>query len=337
MEQQTNTQTPKKDEIDALEIIILLYRKFKSLALGIIFILKAILIFSLRKVPHLSLCVMVGAIVGIAFYLLAPKIYRSEAIIRSNDLASSIVVDNIKKLSSSFRGEDKQDLSRLLNISESDTKKLHSLKVFYGLVSSTAGGNDLGLPAFYVNTDKIDTVSNVITKYIKIVADVLDEDVYPKLMPGLLHFLNSNAFGKELNTVRVELLKSQIAHVDRGIEILLQQQAVLATQKEKNNNISSLPFQLELNSQKNEVIQLQESIDGLHSRKMALEQELGIFSQPIIVVTDFSKSYTLAKKLSIYMILGAAAAFTLGLIVLALRENRKRIINALYDKNDEKP
>ncbi|MDR1341947.1 MAG: hypothetical protein LBK18_01680 [Prevotellaceae bacterium] len=284
---------------------------------------------------YLLLFVIGGAVVGVTVYKFLPhsKVYRSEAVIRSNNLASSIIVDNIKKLNGAFLEKDRQDLSSLLNISESDAKKISRLTLYYGIAPTGAADNSgLGLPAYYVRSNLIDTISNTVSKYIKIVADVLDEDVYAKLTPGLLYFLNNSAFGQELNVIRVEMLKAQIAHADQGIATLLQQQAlVISTQNNKSN---SLPLQLELSNspQKSEVIQLQEAIDGLHGRKMNLEQELALFAQPIVVIADFNKTYRFASNLSVYMLVCSAIVSVLGLAALALWESRKKIIAAIYEK-----
>ncbi|MDR1022972.1 MAG: hypothetical protein LBL94_06870 [Prevotellaceae bacterium] len=335
MEQQVNTQTPKENEIDLLDITIRLYRKFKSLLRGIASILKAILIFMIRKSLYLSLFVIGGVVVGVAAYKFLPqsKVYRSEAIIRSNNLASSIVVDNLKKLNGAFIEKDRKDLSSLLNISESDAKKISRLRLYYGVwPNGSFGDNGLGLPAYYVRSNLIDTISSSVSKYIKIEADVFDEDVYAKLLPGLLYFINNSTFGQELNVIRVEMLKTQIAHAEQGMAALLQQQAlVISTQNNKSNH---LPLQLELSSspQKSEVIQLQEAIDELHGRKIGLEQELALFAQPVVVITDFSKTYRFAHKLYIYMLVCSVVVSAFGLSTLALWEVRKKIIAAIYEK-----
>ncbi|MDR1341948.1 MAG: hypothetical protein LBK18_01685 [Prevotellaceae bacterium] len=285
----------------------------------------------LRRFALLSLLAIAGAATGAALYKFLPQFYRSEAIIRSNNLASNIVVGNIERLEALFLGQNSQELSRLLNMSESEATKIRRLTPYYGIMPHGQNADGLNVPAYYICSNLIDTISDGISKYIKIVADVTDEDIYPKLMQGLLYFINSSYFCKELNIVRVDLLKAQVAHAERGIITLQQQQAAFTKQ---GSSMPSLPLQLELNKtpQKGELIQLQEAIDGLYSKKVNLEQELALFAQPAVIVTDFSKTYRFVHGLHTYMVAGAAAAFALGLAALALKENRKKIINAIYGK-----
>jgi hypothetical protein len=323
-QQENNMQPVKRDEIDLLELITSFFRGLKSSLryMGTIFGITAI--YLLRKSLWLLLFVAIGAGVGAIYYNRTTKVYRSEAIIRSNNLASNIIVASIEKLNNLFLVGNHQELSRLFDMSEVETAKICHLSTYYGLLPKRSINIDQ--PVCYASDNLRDTAAGLMpSKYLKIVAEVLDEDIYPKLMSGLLSFINSSAFSNELNVLRVEQLKTQIAYTEKGIAALLYLQATPPSQ-----NVAA-PIRLELNSstKKSEVVQLQDAINELYEKKIELERELTLFMNPTTVISDFSKVYRPVNSLRTYVLLGAAATFVFGLIVLLLLDNRKKIANAI--------
>ncbi|MDR0414619.1 MAG: hypothetical protein LBH84_04295, partial [Prevotellaceae bacterium] len=253
-----------------------------------------------------------------------PKTYRSELILRTNSLASSIVIEGIENLNNAFKSKNYEEVSKLLNVNESEMSKIYHLEVYYGMAPGEV--SNLGMPRFYTRSDKVDTIPDgMVSKYIKIVAEVFDEDVYPKLTLGLLYFINSGSFGNGLNVARVEQIKAQIAHAEQGITAL--QQLLINYTYSKGNTISNLPLQMEMGSLKSEPVQLYDAIDALYSRKSELEQELTLFSQLVAIIADFNKTYRIVQQPHIYILWGAVAAFVLGFFGLLLWDNRKKFAN----------
>ncbi|MDR0712011.1 MAG: hypothetical protein LBF67_06685 [Prevotellaceae bacterium] len=273
--------------------------------------------------------VAIGIGGGALCYDLSIKIYRSEAIIRSNSLASNIIVGNIESLNNLFRSGNYAELSSLLRISKSGATKISRLSVYYGLLPVESNSNTLNQPVYYVSEDWHDTAAGLIpSRYIKIVAEVFDENVYPQLTSGLLTFISRNSFNSELNTLRVEQLRSQITYIEQGISTLRRLQATPTPYN------TTFPPVLELNSspKKGELVQLQDAITSLQDKKIEIERELALFAQPVTVIADFSKVYRPVNNRLTYMLLGAIIAFALGLTALLLRDNRKKITNALREK-----
>jgi hypothetical protein len=329
MEQQVSKQTSEKEEIDLLKIGKFFYKKFASLLKHIGTFFKVIFIFLLRKSLWLLLFIAAGLVVGTIRYKSMPKIYRSEIIVRSNNLPINLLVEDIAKLNTLCVLQDYNELSALLNISELDAAKIQRLTPLYGLyLPNRVIQNADGQPMYYTKKFAWRDTLMIASSYLKVQADVLDENVYANLTQGLLYFLtNSNAYGHKVNTVRMEQLKSRIEYVEHEIGTL---QQIQATQTEKVN--ATLQLELTGSLQKSEPIQLHEAINDMYNTKINMEREVALFPQPITLIADFSKSYRPVHSSIFYMLWDAAAIAAIGFIALLLWDNRKQIVNTIRGK-----
>ncbi|MDR3366787.1 MAG: hypothetical protein LBO71_07470 [Prevotellaceae bacterium] len=267
----------------------------------------------------MALFIVVGVVAGFIIDRYAPKVYRSEAIIRSNNLSINIVVGQIEKLNNLCKIKNYHELSSQLNISELEAEKISSIQVYYGLLTRNDLLRHSEQPMHYVRKYSWDDTSLIASKFAKIVVEVLDENVYADLTPGLLHFISNNTFGHRLNTLRVEQLKSQIAYTEKEIATL---QQIQSTSTSKNN--ASVQLELSGALQKSEQVQLHETINSLYQLKIELEREYMLFTQPTTVISDFSKAYT--PTVGLYDHIGRAvlAIAVLGFAALLLWDNRKK-------------
>ncbi|MDR3188968.1 MAG: hypothetical protein LBT94_07285 [Prevotellaceae bacterium] len=308
-----------ENEIDLLEVLVLIYRRLAALFRWLGAALGAGATYLLRKSLWLALFIALGVVVGVVMDRRIPKIYRSEAIIRSNNLETNIVADHIEKLNNLCRLKGYHELSIQLNISEHEAEKIHSLSAYYGLLTHTDLLRGNVQPLHYAKKYEWDDTSIVVSRFVKVMVKVLDEDVYVNLTPGLLHFISNNTFGYKMNTLRVEQLKSQIAYTEQEISTLQQIQAAYTSK-------SSSTVQLELSStlRKSEQVQLHETINKLYASKKELEREYTLFTQPATVITDFSKTYRPTVGLYMNIAKASIAIIIVGLIALLLWENRKK-------------
>ncbi|MDR2815017.1 MAG: hypothetical protein LBB79_10255 [Prevotellaceae bacterium] len=267
----------------------------------------------------MALFVAIGAVAGVIKDKHTPKIYRSEAIIRSNNLAINIVVGNLEKLNNLCELKNYHELSSLLNISEADAEKISSISAYYGLLTYASYLRDNEQPAHYAKKYVWDDTAIIVSKFVKIVVEVFDESVYASLTPGLLHFISNNTFGHKVNLLRVEQLKSQIAYVEREIATLSQIQTNCAS---KPN--ASVQLELSGTLQKSEQVQLHEATNKLYTLKAELEREHTLFTQPATVIADFSKTYRPVVGLLGHIAVASGVTVVLGLVALLLWDNRKK-------------
>jgi hypothetical protein len=326
-QQQENDIQPmqkREPEIDLGEILVFIYRRFNAMLrrLGIVFGIVAA--YLLRKSLWLALFIAVGVVAGILLDRYIPKVYRSEAIVRSNNLAINIVVDNIEKLNNLCKIKNTQELSTQLNISDLEAEKICRLSASYGLLTRSDYFRNSEQPMYYVREYEWDDTTMIASKFVKIEVDVLDENIYAKLMPGLLHFISNNSFGHRVNTLRVDQLKSQIAYTEKEIATL---QQIQTTNTSKNN--TSVQLGLSGVIQKSEQVQLHETINKLYHSKIELEREYMLFTQPATVISDFSKAYTPTVSLYSYIVRATLIIIALGLAALLLwdrnRKERRRL------------
>jgi LysM repeat protein len=318
---QQDIQSTNKNEIDLLEILRFIYRKTKVFFRCIATVLGATAIYLLRNSLWIVLFAALGVAASIIMDKRTPKVYRAEAIIRSNNLAITIVADNIGKLNNLCTLRNYRELSRLLNISELDAEKIHSLSTRYGLITYKEQLHVSEQPMYYAKKYKWNDTTLRVSKFVKIIVEVSDENVYATLTPGLLHFIGNNSFGQMVNTLRVEQLKSQIAYTEHEISTL---QQIQATYISKGSNAS---VQLELNGalQKSEQVQLHETINRLYQLKIEFEREYTLFTQPATIVSDFSKTYRPTVGLLKRSVVTSSAAVLLGLVALLLWDTRKKM------------
>lgn len=283
--------------------------------------LGAIAIYLLRKLLWVALFVAIGIAAGVLLDKQAPKVYCSEAIVRSNNLAIPVVVDNISKLNNLCRQRNYRELALQLNISELDAEKISTLSAQYGLFTSNDRLNHSEQPLYYAEKYAWNDTTLTASKFVRIVVEVFDEDIYPTLMQGLLTFISNNAFGYKMNLLRVEQLKEQIAYVEKEIATLQQVQATYTA----SSNTPTVQLDLNGALQKSEQVQLHEAIDRLYYSKISLEREYTLFTQPATVVSDFSKTYRPTVSLLKRTTATSAVTVALGLMALLLWENRKRI------------
>lgn len=317
---QQDIQSKHKNEVDLLEILFIVYRKIILLLRYFFASIGVVIIYLLRKSLWLALFVAVGIVAGVVLDRRIPKVYRSEAIVRSNNLAITIVVDNIKKLNNLCNLKNYQELSQQLDISEADAGKISGISAEYGLFTYKDYLRNVEQPLYYARKYAWDDTTMIVSKFVKITVKVFDESVYATLMQGLNSFIGNNVFGYKVNELRVEQLESQIAYAEHEIAML---QQIQATYTSRNSNAS---VQLELNGalQKSEQVQLHETINRLYQQKISLEREYTLFTQPTTVVSDFSKTYQPTVGLFQRIVRATLVSALLGFAVLLLWETRKK-------------
>ncbi|HEX6224479.1 MAG TPA: hypothetical protein VFZ52_08715 [Chryseolinea sp.] len=138
----------------------------------------------------------VGTALGVAYYYSSQKVYESKMLVSSAILTLSYSEDLIERINTHRREGNFSTIMRLLNVSEKTAKAFTRLTI-----DNIASVDDLK------ETDKF-----IITGY------VLDQDVWPELQEGVIHYLENNEFVK----IRVEqnknYLKQTLAKVQEEIK-----------------------------------------------------------------------------------------------------------------------
>ncbi len=311
-------------EVDILDIMRFCGRWIIKIALAIWNAFIDCIIYLIRKSPWLTAFVIIGVAISVTLYKTTPRTYESSAIVSSNNPGVSLVINRLENLNYLFAQQRYADVAALLSMDESNVKKIKSLTGYYGIVH----GSDVGtnnLPAYYVKQyDVKDTSLRISQNYFRVKVLVYNEDVYPILAEGLLTYIANNSFALQANILRNEQVKDELANVDCDIANM---QQVMASYKGDRVVMPSAGG----SSQKSEIMQMQETLSRLYAHKNTLERQNILFTTPATIITDFSQTYRAVNTLLSYAIPAAIASFTIGLLLLVVWDNRKKLVQVVRE------
>ena len=161
----------------------------------------------LKKIVHalerglkiILLSVLLGAILGVAYYLRGNVTYQSSMVLRSNILVLpniEVIIDPIKQL---LDEGNKKLLSQNLNLDEDALDALTGLEVE---------------SVFEKESDNKEEEAS----YFEITATVSDNAILPALQKGIIAYLQNNDFVKRRVAIKEESLKTLIEKVDNELK-----------------------------------------------------------------------------------------------------------------------
>ncbi len=247
-------------------------------------------VISIKNNSKLILTVLVvGTILGLIYYMFAPKIYESKLLISSDILTESYsktLVSDLKKL---IEEKNWTSLASKLTLSENQSASLTDIEIKSSL-------------------EKTDNIKEQEKNYLTVIFRSKDNTIWPTLQSGLISFFESNDFVKVRVDQRRKFYSQIIEKIDKELIDLTELKSkitnVQITQSSKDNLVLFDPTTvntkiIDLNKEK---LHLQNSLETVNS--IQLVDGFTVFEKPV------------SPKLSVSA--GAGASFGLLLVVLIL-------------------
>ena len=154
----------------------------------------------------------------LGLYINRTKIYRAETDLKIISYPSYYVKDILDPLHLQSISGNEGVLSKELNMSIEDVKKITDIKCFYYIDLYRNGTPDyIDYEGKY---DVNDTTSIILPWRLRIRVEGKDTSLFPRMTEALLHMLTNNEQIKRENELRTIQLDDRIAFVDREIQLL---------------------------------------------------------------------------------------------------------------------
>lgn len=183
----------KQDHIDVINIWQMIKHMFLSFLKSIHWLIN----FSLKHALALLAFVIVVVAAGLGIYFLQQPYYKSELFVSHTRLENYYCADMINNLNLYAKSPDKTALSQALQLSPQEAEMVKSVKY------EVADEN--------ISKKYADSLSVYLP--FKVVVEVYDNSILPKLQKGVLNYLESNEYAlklKEIDTSSLEKMESRI-------------------------------------------------------------------------------------------------------------------------------
>lgn len=224
-----------------------------------------------RNLIYLLIAAIFGGIVGFAIYKIKDKEYKSSLVAMTHSLEDGRVIELFDDLNQLIIDNDYPRLAQMLNMPLDKARLVNDFEVtsFYDLEKKTKKLND----------DKMDLRPSTT---VKITVNIKDTAVLNDLQEGISHYVGTNKYGKEVNSIHRANFRAQIQELERRIREAdsLNQISIF---KIKTGN-GGLIFG-------NELAASQATIAELEQKRNGLIQELALIKDFAII-----KPFTVFKK-----------------------------------------
>ncbi|MDR1672938.1 MAG: hypothetical protein LBS09_05710 [Bacteroidales bacterium] len=281
--------------------------------------LVSVLIFLIRKSLWIAIFAVIGMVFGFFWHSVTQSYYSSVLVANTGNINNDIMIDHVNKLSVL---KNKPDiLARHLGITEAEAKEVHSIKAFYGIdVNNDDVMDFVDYKGIYAPKSNADTLMRRIPSYIYLKVSIYNEDIFPILRKGILQYLNSNTYIRELHNIRIKQKKEYIVELERErlmIDSLQRYQFTLSNSSRSVRDMlmmSSPEIKLFYNDQLK-----------LYDQQQSIERDIELFKEPITIIQDFMALSVEDRPVTqLVLIFGIIAAFV-GLFCALLWQYRRFI------------
>jgi hypothetical protein len=304
----------KTDEIDIFEFCARLWSVFKTFLIQIKDFLVSIIIYLIRKSLWIASLALIGAVAGFALYTVTKTYYSSNLVVNTGEISNKIIIDHINKLSV-LNGKTKI-LSGYLDITEAEAEEITRVKAYYGIDINKDYVVDY--IDFKEKYNPKDTNQVRVPGYLYLKVSVYNEAVFPALRKGLFQYISRNEYIKQLHEINLRQKREYI----KELEIEMTKIDSLQRIQFQKNSTSIKDILL---TNKPEIQLFHGDILHLYSRKQALERDLDIYKDPIVIVQDFTPLEEEERPVTKYVLILGIVGAVLGLICAIFWQYRKKI------------
>lgn len=284
MSDKTNSpdQPPKNDEIDLLILFNNLGSFIVRIVKGFFNIILQIIIFSIRKWLYLTLAIVLGLGLSSLLSKTQQNVYFSDLVLKSNAVENQEIISYINRLSALTSKANYPELARALDISNEDVELISDIKAYWFIDLNRDGIVDL--PDLN-NRYLADTSTIKVNWKFGVRATVLDPNIFNKLNPGIMHYVQSSDYLVRMNEIRLDMLKEIIGQTAEEVDKLdsLEKKEYFKKEDEIRLREGQLLF-----TNEPEIKLYYTDLLNLVKEKQTSQRELILHSEIVSVLEDFT-------------------------------------------------
>ncbi|GHT21634.1 hypothetical protein FACS189430_02020 [Bacteroidia bacterium] len=309
------------NEIDLFEFCSRLWDVFISFLIKFKDFIISIILFLIRKSLWVVSFALFGGVIGYALYFTTIPVYSSYLVAETGQIKSEVFIDHVNRLSKLKANSDA--LSKYLKINAEDAAKISSIKAYYGIDVNKDRGVDY--VDFKESYNPKDTSQARVANYLYLRVAVYDEDIFPKLRSGLLHYINDNAYIKMLFEINMQQKGALISELNAEIAKIDSLQHY--QMKQDKANLKDI-----LLTSKPDIKLFYSDLLSLYRQKQDLERDTAVFKAPIAIIQNFTPLSLEDRPKSLFAAVAGAIGAVLGLVFALLWQYRKRIWSLIIEK-----
>jgi len=315
---QQNTGNPK-DEIDIFEFSSRMWRAFMRFLVGVGNFILAVIVFLIRKSLWIASFTFAGMLMGALLFSVQRTVYVSSLEGVTGGVDNSIVIEHVNLLDQ-VKG-NKELLASILGLSIEQAEDIHGIKAFYGIDINGDGRHDF--VDFKEAYNPKDTMQYRVPGFVHVRVLLYDESALPAVRESLLRYINYNAYIRTLHHIDSLQSRTLIAELVNEIsKIDTLQRARIQKELAQQDRGGETVFVL---NNEPEVRLFYQDVLLLFNQKLALERNLELYKEPILIVQDFASLEQEHRSLLKYVVILGVLMGVLGLFCSLFWQYRKRI------------
>ena len=320
-ENKTNKE-PKNEEIDLMELFRRIGNGIKNLYLAISRgILFTFFYFLKRWLP-----IVISLFLGLgASYLMketSDSIYTSDLILRANVMSNSDMIAYINRLHTYSLEHNSQALTEATGLSPVQIDNIIDISAFWIIDKGKDGYEDY--VDFRNSHNVYDTINVRMQDRFEVRVKIMVPSELSIVRDGIIRYFNSDTLFQIRNRVRLSQNRSMLSRLNYDIEQLDSLQKIKYFEETKNRLPQNGGQMVFLQEQKTQLVY--DDIYKLYAKKQTLELEQALYKEIITVVSDFSSPARRTNGISFYSKTVVPFFIIMTLIIIAIWENRKKII-----------
>jgi len=239
-------------------------------------------------------------------------------------LDNTVVIEHINKLNK--LGGKPELLAQFLDITPEQAKNVQYVKAYYGIDL-----NNDGIPDYIDFKEKYnpkDTNQVRLPSYIYLKVNVYDETVFADLREGLIKYINSNTYLRNM----FDIHRNQTQLMIKEIEVEMEK--IDSLQRSRFRKDKQPNAQMIFIGTEPEPRLFHEERLSLFERKQSLERSLEISNEIIVVVQDFTPLSHEENPVLMYLLYFGIAMALLGIICSLLWQYRKKIWKTIIEDSN---
>lgn len=273
-------------EIDLLELFRLMGNGIKNAFLAVIKAILFLVVFGFRKAHWISIFVIIGVLLGLAFHSFTKSAYSSGMIIQPNGILSTDLIDYLNDLTDICKSHDHLALAHALEITDSSAQKIKTVEAYpYIDVNMDGVGDYIDFENEY---NPKDTTQQIIRNRCYLRIQLYESQPKEYLQKGILNYVKKNEYMVQLNQIRKNELYEQIEQTEKEIAKL---DSLQNKEYFKEDNSQAVPISTGgyiVYTEKDKKMYYRDKL-ALIKNKQNLEKEYELIQGPITVIKNMSE------------------------------------------------
>ncbi|MCX6254941.1 MAG: hypothetical protein NTV31_10770 [Bacteroidia bacterium] len=317
MSENTTSKNTKDNEIDLLDLFQRIGRTFYHWGQALVKAFLIAIVFLLRRWLPLGLSIATGIGVSYIQKSTSPSLYTSDMVLKSNMGPTSELISYINRLQT----YSTKDLSEALALSPELFGNIENISAFWIIDK-----NKDRIPDYvdYTNNHNVYDTTNIRMQ------DQLDVRVITKspqelefIRDGVIRYINSDSLFQQRNRLRLKQNIEWLKRVNTDILQLDSLQKVKYFEETRNRKPQNGGQMIFLQEQKTQLVYT--DIHTLYYVKRTIEPDIGIYSEIVTVLSDFSVPSKRVNGVLFYGRKIIPKFFIFALLILILFANRKKL------------